>query len=265
MIALTLDGLTRRYGEKLAVDGLSFTVRPGELFGFLGPNGSGKSTTIKMLTTLLPPTSGDATLGGVSIREVWKVRRDIGVVFQDPSLDTRLTALENLDYYAALYRPQMGRKQRQDKAMAVLETVDLADRAGDLTRTYSWGMRRRVEIARALMTDPKILFLDEPTTGLDPQTREALWAHLHGLRERTGLTLFLATHDMEEAARADRIAVLHQGKLQALDTPRALVDQTGAPDLTAAFLALTTRQVREKGVDGTLLIKGKDSHLFRRG
>jgi ABC-2 type transport system ATP-binding protein len=265
MVEIVLEELSRSFGKKRAVDALSFRVAPGELFGFLGPNGSGKSTTIKMLTTLLPPTSGDARVGGVSIRDVWKVRAKIGVVFQDPSLDTRLSALENLDFYASLYRRDLSRHQRHEKALEVLETMGLRERAEELTRTYSWGMRRRVEIARSLMTDPGLLFLDEPTTGLDPQTRAAMWEHLKSLQGRTGLTLFLATHDMEEAARCDRIAVIHEGRLQALDTPAGLMAQTGTPDLGAAFLALTTHRVRDDKVDGPLLIKGKDSSLFRRG
>jgi len=265
LLDIELKELSRNYGSRVAVRALSFRVEPGELFGFIGPNGSGKSTTIKMLTTLLPPSSGDALIGGCSIREIWRLRERIAVVFQDPSLDTRLSALENLEIYAALYCPSWSSRKRRDKSMELLGTVGLADRAEALARTYSWGMRRRVEIARALLTDPKVLFLDEPTTGLDPQTRARLWEHLEALRRKRGLTLFLATHDMEEAARCDRIAVLHEGALRALDTPEGLCAATGAELLTGAFLALTTREVVDDQVEGELLIKGKDSSLFRRG
>jgi ABC-2 type transport system ATP-binding protein len=265
MIGLELMDLRRSFGDREVVRGLSFSVAPGELFGFLGPNGSGKSTTIKMLITLLEPTAGDATIGGASIRDVWAVRQHIGVVFQDPSLDLRLSATENLDFYGALYRPDIPRAERRERAASAIALMGLADRADDMVRTYSWGMRRRLEIARSLLTDPGLLFLDEPTTGLDPQTRAALWAHLERLRRERGLTLFLATHDMEEAARCDRVAVLYEGALQAIGTPAALLEQTGCAGLTEAFLALTTRAVEGGPVDGPIMMKGKDSSTFRRG
>ncbi len=262
---ITLHELCRSFQGRRAVRDLCFTVRSGELFGIVGPNGSGKSTTIKMLTTLLPPSSGDARIDGVSIQSIRQVRERIAVVFQDPSLDTRLSALENLVLYAALYRPRWTRKERSERSMAALEALGLADRATERTEVYSWGMRRRVEIARALLTEPGVLFLDEPTTGLDPQTRSLLWERLAALRERLNLTLFLATHDMEEAARCDRLAVLHQGSLCALDTPEALCQACGVQDLTSAFLALTTRELVDKQVSGPILMKGRDSRQFRRG
>ena len=262
---VVLDKLCRSFGPREVVRQLSFEVPSGQLFGFLGPNGSGKSTTIKMLTTLLPPTTGDATIGGASIRQLRAVRERIAVVFQDPSLDTRLSALENLVLYGALYRPTWSRSERHERAMAALEAMGLADRATEQARTYSWGMRRRVEIARALLTEPGVLFLDEPTTGLDPQTRASLWEHLAALQQRTRLTLFLATHDMEEAERCERIAVLHHGRLQALDSPTGLCEATETDTLTQAFLALTSREITDDEVEGPLIIKGRDSALFRRG
>jgi len=257
-------GLTRRFGAFTAVDGVDLAVEPGSDFAFLGANGSGKSTTIRMLTTLLPPTSGDALVDGRSVRDPWEVRRRIGVVFQDPSLDLRLTTFENLDFYLALHRPDWSRRERRARVVAALDTLGIADRARDEVRTLSWGTRRRAEVARALLTDPAILFLDEPTTGLDPPTRAVLWEHLLALRAGRELTLFVATHDMEEAARCERVGVIHEGRLLAVGTAAEVCAAAGAPDLGAAFLALVGRPAAGEGAGGSLP-RGRDGTAWRRG
>jgi ABC-2 type transport system ATP-binding protein len=230
--AVEVQALAKRYGELEAVRGVDFTVAPGEIFGFLGPNGAGKTTTIKILCTLLQPTSGVARLAGVDVTVApAEVRRRIGVVFQDPSLDDRLTAEENLMLHAVAYRvPRSERARRIEEA---LRFVDLHERRADLTRTFSGGMKRRLEIARGLVHRPDILFLDEPTTGLDPQTRAKTWEVLRALRDEFGTTLFLTTHYMDEAETCDRIAIVDHGKIVALDTPAALKQRVGKDMVTA--------------------------------
>lgn len=218
--------LVKRYGDVEAVRGVTFSVREGEIFGFLGPNGAGKTTTIKMLCTLLEPTSGSATLAGfdVALRPS-DVRRAIGVIFQDPSLDDRLTARENLELHAVVYG--VARSERAGRLEEALAFVDLSDRAEDLVRTFSGGMKRRLEIARGLVHRPRILFLDEPTTGLDPQTRKRTWEVLRSLRDRQGLTLFLTTHYMDEAEHCDRIAVIDDGRIVTTGSPDELKRKVG--------------------------------------
>jgi ABC-2 type transport system ATP-binding protein len=230
--AIEVDDLAKRYGEVEAVRGISFAVRAGEIFGFLGPNGAGKTTTIKILCTLLQASSGSARLAGIDVATAPSdVRRRIGVIFQDPALDDRLTAAENLNLHAVAYRvPRAERAERIDEA---LRFVDLYDRRADLTRTFSGGMKRRLEIARGLVHRPDILFLDEPTTGLDPQTRARTWEVLRDLRTRYGTTLFLTTHYMDEAENCDRIAVIDHGQIVALDTPEALKQRVGKDLVTA--------------------------------
>jgi ABC-2 type transport system ATP-binding protein len=245
--AIEVQGLAKKYGETEAVRGIDFSVGAGEIFGFLGPNGAGKTTTIKILCTLLQPTSGTARLAGVDVAtSPGEVRRKIGVIFQDPALDDRLTATENLMLHAVAYRvPRGERTARVDEA---LRFVDLYDRRGDLTRTFSGGMKRRLEIARGLVHRPDILFLDEPTTGLDPQTRARTWEVLRGLRETYGTTLFLTTHYMDEAENCDRIAVIDHGKIVALDTPAVLKQGVGK-DMVSARSAdpeALARLLREK-------------------
>jgi ABC-2 type transport system ATP-binding protein len=218
--------LCRTFGPITAVDGVSFTVGAGEIFGFLGPNGAGKSTTIKILATLLPPTSGRAVLAGFDVAtEPDKVRQSIGLVFQDPSLDVRLTADENLWFHAMLYH--VPRAEFRARADQVLRMVDLVDRRTSKVMTFSGGMKRRLEIARGLLHHPKVLFLDEPTLGLDVQTRNAIWAHVRRLRDEVGTTVFMTTHYMDEAENCDRIAIIDHGKIQAIDTPLALKRQIG--------------------------------------
>jgi ABC-2 type transport system ATP-binding protein len=216
------SALTRQFNGLVAVDKLDITVRDREVFGLLGPNGAGKTTTISMLCTILKPTSGTAKVNGFDIvKQATHVRKSIGIVFQDPSVDDRLTGRENLYMHANLYGvPQSEQKPRIDK---VLKLVELEDRADSILRTYSGGMRRRLEIARGLIHYPKVLFLDEPTLGLDPQTREHIWTYIKELRETQDITMVLTTHYMEEADKlSDRIAIMDYGKIVALDTPDEL-------------------------------------------
>lgn len=223
--------MTRTYGDFIAVDHLDLEVQQGEVFGFLGPNGAGKTTTISMLTTLLKPTEGSARVGGYDIEtEGDAVRTAIGIVFQEQSLDERLTARENLDFHAVLY--QISAAERARRIPEALELVDLADRGDDLVERFSGGMKRRLEIARGLLHTPKILFLDEPTIGLDPQTRRSLWDHIVRLKESTGITIFMTTHYMEEAEFCDRIAIMDHAKVVALDSPEGLKKQVGGDVVT---------------------------------
>jgi ABC-2 type transport system ATP-binding protein len=233
--AIEVQDLKKSYDAVEAVRGINFTVAAGEIFGFLGPNGAGKTTTIKILCTLLQATSGVARLAGLDVgASPAEVRRRIGVVFQDPALDDRLTAEENLHLHAVVYRvPRAERAARIDEA---LKFVDLYDRRKDVTRTFSGGMKRRLEIARGLVHRPDILFLDEPTTGLDPQTRARTWEVLRELREKFGTTLFMTTHYMDEAENCDRIAIVDHGLIVALDTPAVLKQRVGK-DLVAARTA----------------------------
>ncbi|MEW6457849.1 MAG: ATP-binding cassette domain-containing protein [Bacillota bacterium] len=213
--------LTKRFKEFTAVDEVSFTVGKGEFFGFLGPNGAGKTTTIKVLATLLRPSGGTARVNGYDVvREPAAVRRSIGMVFQDPSLDDRLTAQENLQLHAMLYG--VARRETGPRILELLELVGLADRRNDLVRRFSGGMKRRLEIARGLLHRPGVLFLDEPTVGLDPQTRRYIWEYIGKIRRTEGATVFLTTHYIEEAEACDRIGIIDQGRIVALDSPAAL-------------------------------------------
>ncbi|HVW19220.1 MAG TPA: ATP-binding cassette domain-containing protein [Solirubrobacteraceae bacterium] len=218
---------TKRFGALTAVDGVCFDVRAGEVFAFLGPNGAGKSTTINMLCTLTRPTSGSVAVAGFDAAARPKaVRRRIGLVFQDQTLDDQLTAQENLRFHAVLYR--VPRHEVDARIAHVLDLVDLADRRHDLVSEFSGGMARRLEIARALLHVPRVLFLDEPTVGLDPQTRALMWDDVLRLREEEGVTVFLTTHYMDEAEYADRIAIIDHGAIIALDSPQALKATVGA-------------------------------------
>jgi ABC-2 type transport system ATP-binding protein len=224
--AVSVRGLTKRYGDLIAVDEVSFDVVRGEIFGFLGPNGAGKSTTIKMLCTLAEPSGGTASVAGHDIRrEQGAVRRNIGLVFQDPTLDQYLTADQNLRMHAELYG--VPRAALAGRLTQVLEMVGLADRRSALVSTYSGGMRRRLEIARGLLHAPHVLFLDEPTVGLDPQTRSSIWRYINDLRTREDITIFLTTHYMDEAEYCDRIAIMDHGRIVVLDTPEALKAAVG--------------------------------------
>ncbi|MCC6180113.1 MAG: ATP-binding cassette domain-containing protein [Chloroflexi bacterium] len=231
MDRIQVDNLVRRYGARVAVDGVTFGVGEGELFGFLGPNGAGKSTTINMLCTLLRPTTGRASVCGYDIvRQASQVRRSIGIVFQTPSLDERLSASENLELHARIYN--MPRSVWAGRREQLLRLVELWDRRNDLVGTLSAGMRRRVEVARGLLHHPKVLFLDEPTAGLDPVSRERLWSYLLELRAREGVTLFLTTHYLDEADRCDRVAIVDHGRITALDAPECLKGLVGGDLVT---------------------------------
>ncbi len=221
MDAMEVKDLVKKFNGFTAVDGISFSVKTGELFGFLGPNGAGKSTTIYMLATLIEPTSGTATVNGFDVRtQSDEVRGSIGLVFQDPTVDTRLSAYDNLDIHGRLYG--MDGPLRRQRIKEVLELVELTDWQEKMVKTFSGGMRRRLEIARGLMHTPRILFLDEPTLGLDPQTRRHIWSYIEKLREQ-GITIILTTHYLEEADfLCDRIAIVDHGKIKVLDTPKNL-------------------------------------------
>jgi ABC-2 type transport system ATP-binding protein len=219
--AVEVDGLIKRFGEVEAVRGIDLAVRPGEIFGFLGPNGAGKSTTINMLCTLLRPTAGRARVAGHDVvAERDSVRRNIGLVFQDPTLDGYLSGEQNLRFHAELYG--VPRSVTGDRIRQVLEMVNLWDRRGDLVQTYSGGMKRRLEIARGLLHSPRVLFLDEPTVGLDPQTRASIWEYIRQLQAAEEITIFMTTHYMDEAEFCERIAIMDSGRIVALDTPEAL-------------------------------------------
>ncbi|MGI0005401.1 MAG: ATP-binding cassette domain-containing protein [Nitrososphaera sp.] len=224
---INIKGLVKRYGRLTAVDGLTLDIKDNEVFGLLGSNGAGKTTTIHMLATLLKPTAGTATVNGYDIVvQPSKVRESIGIVFQAPSSDDMLTGYENLHIHALLYSvPSKGRKKRIEE---VLELVGLADRKNDRVKTYSGGMRRRLEIARGLLHKPKVMFLDEPTLGLDPASRETMWRYVRRLVEEEKVTIILTTHYMEEAdALCDRIGVIDKGRIVALDTPANLKASLG--------------------------------------
>jgi ABC-2 type transport system ATP-binding protein len=225
-MTITVEKLTRSFGDMQAVKGIDLHVERGETFGFLGPNGAGKSTTIKMLCTLLHPTSGQAWINGYNIeQQALQVRQSIGIVFQDPTLDEYLTAEQNLYYHCMIYHTP--KKTRAARIQDVLQLVGLEDRSKDIVKTFSGGMKRRLEVARGLLHEPQTLFLDEPTVGLDPQTRRSVWEHVLRLRERTGLTIFMTTHYMEEAEYCDRIAIIDHGEIVAIDTPAVLKRMVG--------------------------------------
>jgi ABC-2 type transport system ATP-binding protein len=225
--AIEVEALVKTYGDVEAVRGVSFTVARGEVFGFLGPNGAGKSTTINMLCTLARPTSGAARVSGFDVVGASDdVRRHIGLVFQDPTLDGYLTAEQNLRLHAELYN--IDAEAIPARMRQMLDMVDLWDRRDQPVQTYSGGMRRRLEIARGLMHSPRVLFLDEPTIGLDPQTRSSIWRYIRALQEAEGTTIFMTTHYMDEAEFCDRIAIIDRGEIVVLDTPEALKASVGA-------------------------------------
>ncbi len=231
MNVIEVDHLVKRFDDFTAVKGVTFQVRQGEVFGFLGPNGAGKSTTINMLCTLLRPTSGRATINGHDLlTEQDAVRQSIGLIFQDPSLDDRLTGRENLRFHAMLY--DVPRDLFRQRSAELLEMVELTDKADEVVRNYSGGMRRRLEIVRGLLHRPKVLFLDEPTIGLDPQTRRLIWDYLLRLRDQEAITMFMTTHYLDEAENCDRIAIIDHGEIIALDTPAALKGTVGGDVVT---------------------------------
>ncbi len=249
MNVIETRGLSRSFGPIVAVDGLDLEVRGGEVFALLGPNGAGKTTTMKMLCTLLRPSAGSATVVGRDVgAERDAVRAAIGLVFQEFTLDDYLTAHRNLLYHCMLYH--VPRAERAERIEAVLRMMGLQERRDDEVRSFSGGMKRRLEIARALLHRPEVLFLDEPTVGLDPQTRRSVWAHLHELREESGMTLFFSTHYLAEAEDADRVAIVDHGRVTARGTPEELRSQTGAETLEDAFVELTGEEVRAEESSG---------------
>jgi len=266
---ISVRDLVKTYGKVEAVRGIDLEVGAGEIFGFLGPNGAGKSTTISILCTLIRPTSGVAEVAGIDVvKDPSAVRARIGLVFQDPSLDGQLTGRENLEFHGYLYGlPAATRKQRIDDALSI---VELTDRAGSTVLTYSGGMRRRLEIARGILHYPQVLFLDEPTLGLDPQTRNKIWDYLHAVRTREHITIFMTTHYMDEAEFCDRIAIIDQGQIVALGTPAELKSKVGGdvvtittPDTAAAAEEMrSVMHLETTQVDGTLRVEVADSASF---
>jgi ABC-2 type transport system ATP-binding protein len=247
---IVVSSLTKKFNSLTAVDNISFSVKHGEIFAFLGPNGAGKTTTIKMLTTLLKPTSGSLQINGYDVlKDQDNVRKSFGIVFQDQSLDNELTAFENMEFHGVLYGvPKALRRQRIEQ---LLKFVGLWDRKDSLVKTYSGGMRRRLEIARGLVHHPKVLFLDEPTLGLDPQTRNNIWDHILGLNKEEGMTIFFTTHYIEEAEKvASRVAVIDQGKIISMGTSAKLKKDTKTKTLEDAFLKLTGKSIREEASSG---------------
>lgn len=254
---IEVQNLVKTFGDVKAVKDISFEVKEGELFAFLGPNGAGKSTTIAMLTTVLGRTSGHVTLDGYDPeKDPYKARQSFGIVFQDSSHDEDLTAWENMLYHAMLYGVPID--VRNERIATALTYLDLIERKDDLVKTFSGGMKRRLEIARALLHDPKILFLDEPTLGLDPQTRNYLWNYVTKLSHEQGMTIFFTTHYMDEAQKfANRIAVIDHGEIKAMGTLDELKAETKTETLEEAFLELTGRTIRDEGAQEHMSMRAR--------
>ncbi len=264
-------GLTRRFSEVVAVDNLNLTVEQGEVLGLLGPNGAGKTTTISMLCTILKPTSGTAKVNGFDIvKQATQVRKSIGIVFQEPSIDDRLTGRENLQMHANLYG--VAPSEQNSRVEEALKLVELQSRANSILRTYSGGMRRRLEIARGLLHHPKVLFLDEPTVGLDPQTREHIWDYIMKLKEEREVTIVLTTHYMEEADfLSDRVAIVDYGKIVALDTPSMLKKnlqgdvitiKTGDAEKLASLIAGTMKVLKTRTLNDSVEFTVQDGRVI---
>lgn len=248
---IRVQNLVKTFGDFTAVKNISFEVAQGEIFAFLGPNGAGKTTTIKMLTTLLHPTSGTIELDGLNpALQAKEARRRFGIVFQDPSLDGEQTAYENMDLHGILYH--VPRKQRAERTEHLLKLFELWERKDSYVKTFSGGMKRRLEIARGFLHTPKILFLDEPTLGLDPQSRNQLWTHVKHLNETEKTTVFLTTHYMDEADRvAHRIAIMDHGTIITQGSSAELKQQTSTDSLEEAFLALTGASLRDENASSS--------------
>ncbi len=247
MEIIQIKNLTKKFAKFTAVDDISLSVNEGEIFAFLGPNGAGKSTTIKMLTTLLKPSNGEIFLNGHNVTEnPDETRKSFGIVFQDPSLDNELTAYENMQFHAILYGLQKSLYQK--RIVELLNLVELYDRKDSFVKTFSGGMKRRLEIARGLLHHPKVLFLDEPTIGLDPQTRNHIWSHISELNKKEKVTIFFTTHHMEEVERiAQRVAIIDHGKILIVGTIQEIIEKAGASNLEDAFIKLTGSVIREEG------------------
>jgi ABC-2 type transport system ATP-binding protein len=267
--AIAVDHVTHRYGARTAVDDLSLAVATGEIFAFLGPNGSGKTTLFRVLSTLIPLQAGAVSILGYDLRDqAQAIRRQIGVVFQAASLDKKLTVAENLRHQGRLYG--LGGAELKTRSAELLAAVGLTDRSGDRVETLSGGMRRRAELAKSMLHRPRLLLLDEPSTGLDPGARIDLWTYLTQLRDRDGVTIVLTTHLLDEADRADRIAIMHQGKLAALGAPLALRGEVGGdaitiqserPDQLAASIA-ERFELAPRVVDGSVRLEQPEGHAW---
>lgn len=270
MDTIQVKKLIRNFDDFRAVNEISFEVHESEIFGFLGPNGAGKTTTINMLCTLLRPTGGSAQVNGFDIAsQQSKVRSSIGIIFQDPSLDEELTAHENMRFHAMLY--DITREDFKRRTQELMEMVDLTDKLGDQVRTYSGGMKRRLEIARGLLHRPRVLFLDEPTLGLDPQTRRHIWQYLRKLREQREVTMFMTTHYMDEAENCNRIAIIDHGEIVAIDTPANLKERVGGDiitlrtsdnELASERLIQVHRVETRTGPEGQLIVETEKGDQF---
>jgi ABC-2 type transport system ATP-binding protein len=252
---IEIKNLSKKFKDLKALDDISFDVKRGEFFAFLGPNGAGKSTTIKILTTLLSPTSGSIYINGFNIlEEKNKVRESFGIVFQDQSLDVELTAYENMYFHAVLYK--IPKPERKQKIKELLEMVELWDNRNKIVKKYSGGMKRRLEIARGLLHHPKILFLDEPTLGLDPQTRRHIWSYISKLNKKENITIFFSTHYMDEVEKiADRVAIIDNGKIVSQGTVAEILEKQESNNLEEAFINLTGKNIREESGDNLAVIK----------
>lgn len=256
---LSAKDLVKEFNGFRAVDGVSLEILSGEIFAFLGPNGAGKTTTIAMMTTQLKPTSGSISLDGIDvINQATRAKSLFGVVFQEAAVDKDLTAFENLWIHSVLYG--LERPERDERIEEMLELVELTDRKNSLVRTFSGGMHRRLEIARGLMTHPRILFLDEPTLGLDVQSRERIWSYIENVRQQFGTAIFLTTHYLEEAERADRVGIINHGRIVDLDTPNNLKSAHGASTMDDVFLTLAGHGIRDDQLDAASL-----ERAIRRG
>ncbi|HUV71404.1 MAG TPA: ATP-binding cassette domain-containing protein [Clostridia bacterium] len=260
---IRVNNLSKNFGEYLAVDQISFFVEKGEIFAFLGPNGAGKTTTIKILTTLLRPSKGEATVNGFDVvREKEKVRQSFGIVFQEQSLDDELTAYENMHFHAILYG--LERKEMKTKIETLLKFVELWERRKSLVKTFSSGMKRRLEVARSFLHHPKIIFLDEPTLGLDPQTRSYIWQYILNLNQEEGITVFFTTHYLDEAERiAQKVAIIDEGKIVAQGSVKDLKKQTKTSSLEQAYLTLVGKKLRQE-VGGSFEQMQKERKLWQR-
>jgi ABC-2 type transport system ATP-binding protein len=259
---IQVKNVTKQFGQLKAVNNISFKVERGEVFAFLGPNGAGKTTTIKMLTTLLLPTTGEIFLNGHNVKEnPHQTRRSFGIVFQDPSLDNELTAYENMQFHAVLYG--LPRALYEPRIGELLRLVELESRRDGYVKNFSGGMKRRLEIARGLLHQPQVLFLDEPTLGLDPQTRKRLWAYIKDLNQKEKVTVFFTTHHMEEVERmTQKIAIIDHGQIIAQGTVGEIVTQTGAANLEDAFISLTGHQIRDEEANVGLNIMRTTSKMM---
>ena len=261
---IEIRNLTKKYGDFTAVDNITLNVKKGEVFAFLGPNGAGKTTTIKMLTTLLKPTAGDILLNGHNVIEnPHETRRSFGIVFQDPSLDNELTAYENMQFHAIIYG--LKKDVYKERIVELLNLVELYDRKDSYVKNFSGGMKRRLEIARGLLHHPKVLFLDEPTIGLDPQTRNHIWTYINNLNKKENVTIFFTTHHMEEVERiAQKVAIIDHGKILITGTIGEIIKKAGTKNLEDAFISLTGSKIREEAVNVGLNQMRISNKLMRR-